>query len=775
MVANEIAAFGNWGLKTNWRPSAGLGGSPGSEDSAPATLAPVQINELLSNDANGGKDVVELGNPTAQPANIGGWFLTDDPAAPKKHRIPDGTLIPAGGSVMLNESAFNQGGLGFAFSSRGDSVYLFSGDAQTNLTGYVQSYSFGAADPGVTFGRYVTSQGEDHFVAQSAPTLGAENAPPKVGPVVITEIMYHPADVFATGAYWDNTEDEYIELYNHSGSPVPLFDEAYPANRWKLRAGVDYTFPAGTTLPAHGYLLLVNFDPVKDPAQLARFQARSGVPPGLPLLGPFKGKLSNAGESVELAKPGAPKIGPDQQPEPPPYILVDQVKYSSTAPWPGGGDGIGLSLQRKQPGQYGNDPINWTAAAPHPGTPFLGGDLPVIVAQPQSLTAVAFQVPSWGYPPSSMQVAAQSASPLRYQWRFHGANVVGATHATWSFTNLQLNQAGDYSVVVFNAAGSVDSQAATMTLKQPPVITVQPQGKTVIVPPGGAGTNLLLSVTALGINPLTYQWRLAGTNLAGATGSTLPLTIYGLENAGVYTVLVRDQVGPMLSQPARVTALIKPIIVTQPQSQTALVGDNVRFNVVVTPDHPSLPLGYRWRKNGGTIVPFGVGTSELVLTNVQLASAGTYSVIVTNAASTSGVLSGNALLTVLADTDGDHMDDAWELAHGLDPMDPKDALLDSDGDGMMNVEEYIAGTDPQDPQSYLKVDAIAIEPGLVTLQFVAVSNKTYSVQWKQSVEAGLWQSFINVSGGDRSMTVTVTDPQPPVSGRIYRLVTPRLP
>ena len=94
---------------------------------------------------------------------------------------------------------------------------------------------------------------------------------------------------------------------------------------------------------------------------------------------------------------------------------------------------------------------------------------------------------------------------------------------------------------------------------------------------------------------------------------------------------------------------------------------------------------------------------------------------------------------------------------------------------MMNVEEYIAGTDPQDPQSYLKVDAIAIEPGLVTLQFVAVSNKTYSVQWKQSVEAGLWQSFINVSGGDRSMTVTVTDPQPPVSGRIYRLVTPRLP
>ena len=46
------------------------------------------------------------------------------------------------------------------------------------------------------------------------------------------------------------------------------------------------------------------------------------------------------------------------------------------------------------------------------------------------------------------------------------------------------------------------------------------------------------------------------------------------------------------------------------------------------------------------------------------------------------------------DTDGDCMRDAWELAHGLNPLVP-DGHLDSDGDGRTNLEEYNANTDPQ--------------------------------------------------------------------------------
>ncbi|AHF90589.1 beta-glucosidase [Opitutaceae bacterium TAV5] len=48
-----------------------------------------------------------------------------------------------------------------------------------------------------------------------------------------------------------------------------------------------------------------------------------------------------------------------------------------------------------------------------------------------------------------------------------------------------------------------------------------------------------------------------------------------------------------------------------------------------------------------------------------------------------------------ADTDGDGMPDGWEVIHGLNPLDPKDAQLDTDGDGFYNLVEYRFGLDPQ--------------------------------------------------------------------------------
>lgn len=52
-------------------------------------------------------------------------------------------------------------------------------------------------------------------------------------------------------------------------------------------------------------------------------------------------------------------------------------------------------------------------------------------------------------------------------------------------------------------------------------------------------------------------------------------------------------------------------------------------------------------------------------------------------------------LKVTMDSDGDGMDDVWEVLHGLNPNDPADALIDSDGDGVLNIGEYRAGTDPR--------------------------------------------------------------------------------
>jgi hypothetical protein len=100
-------------------------------------------------------------------------------------------------------------------------------------------------------------------------------------------------------------------------------------------------------------------------------------------------------------------------------------------------------------------------------------------------------------------------------------------------------------------------------------------------------------------------------------------------------------------QPGGTNVVRPPVITQHPQSQTVEVGGTAIFRVEVS---GTPPFGYRWRRNGVTVVPFGQGGPALVISNVQPAHAGVYNVIVTNAASMVGVLSSNAVLTVINPT-----------------------------------------------------------------------------------------------------------------------------
>jgi hypothetical protein len=83
---------------------------------------------------------------------------------------------------------------------------------------------FDASETNVSFGRYQKSTGTFNFVAMSEQTAGKKNAYPKVGPIVISEIMYHPQV---------NGDAEYVELLNIGESDETLFDTTV-GKTWKF-------------------------------------------------------------------------------------------------------------------------------------------------------------------------------------------------------------------------------------------------------------------------------------------------------------------------------------------------------------------------------------------------------------------------------------------------------------------------------------------------------------------------------------------------------------
>jgi hypothetical protein len=81
----------------------------------------------------------------------------------------------------------------------------------------------------------------------------------------------------------------------------------------------------------------------------------------------LRGQLANGGDTVALYKPDPPQGLQHDDAGFVPYILVDQVTFSDTAPWPSEADGLGATLQRATANKFANDPVNWKAAAPNPG------------------------------------------------------------------------------------------------------------------------------------------------------------------------------------------------------------------------------------------------------------------------------------------------------------------------------------------------------------------------------------------------------------------------
>ena len=238
---------------------------------------------------------------------------------------------------------------------------------------------------------------------------------------------------------------------------------------------------------------------------------------------------------------------------------------------------------------------------------------------------------------------AAAGSGLTYQWLKAGNAISGAISSSFSINAVSTSDAGNYSVIVsgVNPCSPVPSATVPLTVSEIVAITTQPIGQTLC-----SGSSATFNVVATGTS-LTYQWKKAGVDIAGATLTDLTLNSISPMDAGEYSVTVNGM-SPCAAVPSSKATLVvnqKVSITNQPSdSQTVCSGFPASLSVSAT----GTDLSYEWFKNGITT---GITTSVLNINQTKLSDAGTYRVVVKGASPCINATSNNAVLNINQDID----------------------------------------------------------------------------------------------------------------------------
>ena len=199
--------------------------------------------------------------------------------------------------------------------------------------------------------------------------------------VVFNELNYHPEG--------NNHALEFIELYNQNSVNVDL-------TGWELTGGVDYSFPENTIIEGRSFMVIA-----LDPETIQKVSGLAKV------LGPYQGRLDNAGETVRLRNNNE--------------RIMDEITYNDRDPWQVSADGSGATLSKSIPMTASAPPENWTSSPQRLGTPGK------INFQDSNLPPPTIKVPilsfdqGWRYNESGMDLGPEWASkehPVAEEWKF---------------------------------------------------------------------------------------------------------------------------------------------------------------------------------------------------------------------------------------------------------------------------------------------------------------------------------------------------------------------
>src|SRR5258706_7913968 len=283
------------------------------------------------------------------------------------------------------------------------------------------------------------------------------------------------------------------------------------------------------------------------------------------------------------------------------------------------------------------------------------GAAPSITTQPASHTVTVGQT-------ATFTVAATGTSPLTYQWKKNGTSISGATSSSYTTSATTSSDNGaQFTVVVSNSAGSVTSNATTLTVNSASAgLGVSPASLTFgSQTVGTASATQYITVTNRTTTTVTFtasftgDFGFAGTGTCGssvAAGASCTISVKFTPTAagtrtGTLTLTDNAPNSPQtisLTGTGSTASVVAPSITTQPASQTVTVGQTATFTVVAT---GTSPLSYQWKKNG-TSISGATSSSYTTPATTSSDNGAQFTVVVSNSAGS--VTSNAATLTVNA-------------------------------------------------------------------------------------------------------------------------------
>jgi hypothetical protein len=167
----------------------------------------------------------------------------------------------------------------------------------------------------------------------------------------------------------------------------------------------------------------------------------------------------------------------------------------------------------------------------------------------------------------------------------------------------------------------------------------------------------------------------------------------------------------------------------------------------------------------------GISSNHSLVADANIAFAGSSanrSVVITPSPNRSGTTtitlsvadgdgataSSSFLLTVLADADGDQVPDDFEVANGMDRLNPADAAQDLDGDGFSNLEEFLLGSDPRVASSNFEIANTQPNGTDFQITFNSVAGKNYRFERSDISPAGPWNAIADLTGNGGTLQAT---------------------